>query len=131
MGRFEEIPLARFAVQNAGDVFPTHARLIVQTRQLAQRCHRALARSPQRANRLDQGPILIRLAVLFTMMSPEKHERGPSWIALNSDNAKDPWQGGGLHYMGMSQTDLNKINPPYRAITRKITRLKQVLREMG
>ena len=65
------------------------------------------------------------------MMSPEKHERGPSWIALNFDNAKGPWQGGGLHYMGMSETDLNKINPPYRAITRKITRLKQVLREMG
>jgi len=33
--------------------------------------------------------------------------------------------------MGMSETDLNKINPPYRAITRKITRLKQVLRKMG
>ena len=44
LGRFEEIPLARFTVQNAGDVFPTHARLIVQTRQLAEGRHRALRR---------------------------------------------------------------------------------------
>ena len=85
----------------------------------------------RRANRLRQGPVLIRLAVLFAVMSPEKHERRPSWIALNFDNAKGPWQGGGLHYMGMSETDLNNINPSLRANTRKITRLNQLLRKMG